>query len=167
MTCWWWWYVQRNYISFSLKYFPILPRWDLYKNATSYFEQIIEATPNVTTVVFPLISHLENHPRKTYKKCRTLLQKQGQIHEWRFSVELNTYTYQCRLTSKRLFGISTMWSQDVFYKTCRERWITGTGWRETFKDIRAVSVTGRWFKILIWVEKRPWTSFFISVFSST
>ena len=39
-------------------------RWELHKNATSYFEQILEATPYETTAVWPLIFYLKNHPNK-------------------------------------------------------------------------------------------------------
>ena len=34
-------------------------RWELHKNTMSYPEQILEATPNKTTAVWPLISHLK------------------------------------------------------------------------------------------------------------
>ena len=33
-------------------------RYELYKNATSYFQQIQEETPHETKVVWPLTSHL-------------------------------------------------------------------------------------------------------------
>ena len=38
--------------------------WKLRKNATSYFEQILEAAPHKTAVRL-LSSHLKNHPRRT------------------------------------------------------------------------------------------------------
>ena len=50
-------------------------RWVLPKNAISYFEQILEAKPIRTTVVWPLTSHLTNHPNKTNKTCKVLLEK--------------------------------------------------------------------------------------------
>ena len=34
--------------------------WELHKNATSYFEQILEATPHKTAAVLLLTSHLKN-----------------------------------------------------------------------------------------------------------
>ena len=49
-------------------------RWNLHKNATSYIEQILEATAN-TTAVWPLTSRLKNHLYKTNKTCGTLLEK--------------------------------------------------------------------------------------------
>ena len=49
-------------------------RWELPKKATSYSEQILKATPHKTTVQ-PLIPHLKNHPSKTDKTYRTLLEK--------------------------------------------------------------------------------------------
>ena len=42
-------------------------RWELHKNATSAFEQILEAAPYETAVVRPLVSHLSNHTSKTNK----------------------------------------------------------------------------------------------------
>ena len=44
--------------------------WQIYKNATCSFEQILEETPH-KTVVRPLASHLTNHPGQTNKKQLT------------------------------------------------------------------------------------------------
>ena len=44
-------------------------RWELHKNDTSYFEQILEAKPHETTAARPLTSHLKKHPYKTKKIC--------------------------------------------------------------------------------------------------
>ena len=44
-------------------------RWVLHKNAGSYFEQILKAAPNKTTAIWPITSHLTNHPRKTNKNA--------------------------------------------------------------------------------------------------
>ena len=44
--------------------------WKLHENATSYSEQILEATPYETTAVRSLTSHLLNHPNMTNKTCR-------------------------------------------------------------------------------------------------
>ena len=52
-------------------------KWELHKNATSYKEQIREAIPHEKTAVWPLTSHLQNHPNKMNKTYRTLLKKQG------------------------------------------------------------------------------------------
>ena len=56
-------------------------RWELYKNAMSCFQQILNARPYKTEAVQLLTSHLQNHPNKTNKICGTLLEKQGQIHK--------------------------------------------------------------------------------------
>ena len=53
-------------------------RWELNKNATFCFEQVLEATPHKTATIQSLPSHLKNHPSKMSKTCRTLLEKQGQ-----------------------------------------------------------------------------------------
>ena len=44
---------------------------ELQKNATSFLEQILETTPNETTVMWPLTSHFKNHPSKMSKICDT------------------------------------------------------------------------------------------------
>ena len=56
-------------------------RGELQKNATSYFEQILEATPHETKAVRPLTSHLKNRSSKMKKICRTLLEKQRRTHK--------------------------------------------------------------------------------------
>ena len=44
-------------------------RWELHKNAMSYTEQILEATPDKTTALLQLTSHLKDHPNKMNKTC--------------------------------------------------------------------------------------------------
>ena len=56
-------------------------RFELHKNDTYYFEQILKEIPNKVAAVQPLTPHLKNHPSKTYKPCRTLLEKQGRTHK--------------------------------------------------------------------------------------
>ena len=56
-------------------------RWELYKNATSYIEQVLEVRPQKTIVEQPLTAHLKSHPSKMNKTCGTLLEMQGQTHE--------------------------------------------------------------------------------------
>ena len=50
-------------------------RWEQHKNTKSYREQILEATPHETTAVWPLTSHLRNHPSKMNKTCGAQLEK--------------------------------------------------------------------------------------------
>ena len=45
-------------------------RWELHKNATGHFEQILGATPNKTAVAWPPTFCLTNHPSN--KICRVL-----------------------------------------------------------------------------------------------
>ena len=47
-------------------------RWELHKNAPCYFEQILEVTPD-KTAIWPLISHLEKHPRHCWKSKDKLI----------------------------------------------------------------------------------------------
>ena len=54
----------------------------LHKNVISYIKQILEATlPTERIAVRPLTSHLKNHPSRTNKICRTLLEKQGLTYQ--------------------------------------------------------------------------------------
>ena len=43
------------------------PRWELYKDATCCFKQILEASPSKTAAVGPFTAYLTNHPSKTSK----------------------------------------------------------------------------------------------------
>ena len=49
--------------------------WELNKDATSYIEQIPEATSYKTAAVRPSISHLKNYTNKMDKACGTLPEK--------------------------------------------------------------------------------------------
>ena len=42
-------------------------RWELHKNATCCFKQILEASPQKAAAEWPLTSHLKNDPSKTNK----------------------------------------------------------------------------------------------------
>ena len=76
--------------------------WELHKNATCYFEQILEAIPCKTEAVRSPISHLTNHPSKTNKIYGALLEKQGWTHKWCSLIDSYIWTYQCSRTSKDL-----------------------------------------------------------------
>ena len=58
-------------------------RWQLHKNATSCFEQVLETTLHKTAAVQPLTSHFKNHPSKTNKTWEIFLEKPWWTHEWR------------------------------------------------------------------------------------
>ena len=73
-------------------------RYELHKNAMSYLEQILKATPYETTAVQPLTSYLKNPPSKTNKKynsyelIRDILQ--WTPTHWRASVGQPARTYK-------------------------------------------------------------------------
>ena len=56
-------------------------RWELHKNATCSFEQILETTFHKTAAVRPLTSHHKIHLVKTNSTCSTLLENQGQSYK--------------------------------------------------------------------------------------
>ena len=66
--------IERTNLSPS---FAALCQIDIYYNKYGF----LKATPHETTAVWPLTSYLENHPSKTNKTCRTLLEKQGCTHK--------------------------------------------------------------------------------------
>ena len=62
--------------------------WELLKNASYCFEQMLEATPHKTAAVQPLNSHLKTKMKKTWK---ILLEKQEWTHKWHFSMETHKH----------------------------------------------------------------------------
>ena len=58
-----------------------------YKNATYCSEQILEVTTHKTIAVQSLTSHYKNHPSKTNKTYRKLLEKQRQTHKERSFID--------------------------------------------------------------------------------
>ena len=100
--------------------------WKLHTNATRYFEQSLEATSHETTAVWPLTSYLKNHPSKTKKTYGTLFEKQGRTYKWHSSIDSYIWSCQWWPTSKKIIYISSVRTQDVVWKTCREWWMIGT-----------------------------------------
>ena len=121
-------------------------RWELHKNAISYFEQILETIPHETTAVWPLTSHLKNHPRKTNKTCGTLMEKQGQTHKWHSSMNPYLWMCQCWPTNKNLFTSALCGYRMEFRGPARNNLMIGTdGW---VRKIHAVSTIWSYFKFL-------------------
>ena len=62
--------------------------------ATSYLEQIPETTPHDTTTIRPLTSHHKNHPNKTQKTCKTLMERPDEfISDVHFGLHFVKVTY--------------------------------------------------------------------------
>ena len=57
-------------------------RWEVHKNAASYFKQILEATSYKTEAIQPLASQCTNHPSKTNKTCGVLEKLISDILQW-------------------------------------------------------------------------------------
>ena len=107
-------------------------RWELRKNVTSYFEQILEAIPHDAIAVQPLTSNIKDHPSKMNK---TLLEKQGQTHKW-CSMNLLHMDMPVLADKQELIYISSVQTQDVVWKTCWEPWMIGMdGLRELGKSV--------------------------------
>ena len=80
-------------------------RWELHKNATWCFDQILETTLHKAAVVRPLTSHLTNHPNKINRTHGTLLEKWGRTHEQCFLIVSYTWTCQHWLTSRHINSV--------------------------------------------------------------
>ena len=119
-------------------------RWDLPKNATCCFEQILEATPHKTAVAWPLTSNLKNHPCKMNKTCRTLPVKEGQTHDILLWTPAHGCTNVSQQTRKNLHQLCA----DTGYslRTCQEQWMIGTDGERVW-EIHAISTTW-WWKVI-------------------
>ena len=85
--------------------------------------------PRETTAVWPLTSHLQNHPNKTNKKCGTLLKKQERTHKWRSPMDHFLCTCQCWPTNKNFPSTALSgkrWNVEDLQGVIDDR----DGWRE-------------------------------------
>ena len=101
-------------------------RRQLHKNASSNFEQVLEATPHKTPIIRPPTSHHENYPSLTNQTRRTLLEKQGRAHKWCTTMDPHIWPSKSRTSSSRHICSSYVRIRDVALKTCQRRW---TIWR--------------------------------------
>ena len=96
----------------------------------------------------PPTSHFENHPNKTNKTCKTLLEKQGQTHKWCSLMDPFTQMCQCWPTNKNLpgqqFSMDRGCGQEDLLELIDE-------WQECVREIHASSVTCRDIYIYITV----------------
>ena len=66
-------------------------RWEILKNAMSYFKQNVESTLHETIAVRPLFFSLKKYLSKMNKICRTLPEKQGRTHKWHSLMDSYTW----------------------------------------------------------------------------
>ena len=71
---------------------------ELHKNAACCFKQILEVALYKAPILWPLTSHLINHPNYKKKTCQALLNKLGQTKKWCFSMDAPMLDNQQRLT---------------------------------------------------------------------
>ena len=81
-------------------------RWELHKNASRCFEQMLEATQ-------PLISHLKNY--KTKKTYMALLEKQEQTHKQHSSCGPLHMDEPGLANQQEFTFISSMWALNVVW----------------------------------------------------
>ena len=77
------------------------------------------------TAVRPFTSPLKNHSKKTNKICGTLLEKQERTHVTFFYRSLHIDVRRLTDLQEHIY-ISSVRTQDVFWKTCLERWMIET-----------------------------------------
>ena len=119
------------------------------KNATSYFEQIQEATSHEPTAVRPLTSHLISHTCKTNKTCGTLVENQRQAHVMFFYGPFHM-DWPVLADQQELIYINCVQTQHVVWKNCRERWMIGTDEereREREREGGIFAVSATWWYI--------------------
>ena len=73
--------------------------WELHKNVTCCFKQILTEKKNISSR--PLTSHLTNYPNKMNMTCCA---REGQTHKWHSLMDSYTWT-QCSPTRKDLYQI--------------------------------------------------------------
>ena len=98
-------------------------RWKLHKNATCYFQQILEATPNKAAAVWPLTSHLTSHSSKTNKTCVTLIEKQRWTHKQHSSMDLQYMDVSVLANHQGHTYISSVQILNVVWRTCQKWWM--------------------------------------------
>ena len=125
--------------------------WEQYKNATRYYEQILEAACHETTVVWPLTSHLKNHPsRRHVGQCWSSKDKLiKDILLWTLIHGLVRVSWPRRIHLRQLCADTGCSLEDL----PRARDDRDGGW-ERIREIRAVSATWRWWWFCVGVLKR-------------
>ena len=87
--------IKYNGISFNCIVAPLRlrgkARWELHKDATYCFKQILDVAPNKTATVRPLTSHLRNNPSKMSKIYWAFLGKERKK-------SLDTFSYRLHYT---------------------------------------------------------------------
>ena len=99
-------------------------RRQLHRNAASYREQVLAATPHKTQPVRPPASYHENYSSKTNQTCTTLLEKQGRTHQW--CAPMDPAYGQAKAGRPAQTYIQQLCEDmDVALKTCQKRWMIG------------------------------------------
>ena len=77
-------------------------RRQLHKNAASYLEQVMAATPNKSPTVRPPAYYHKNYSSETNQTCPTLLEKKGRTHKLCTLMDPNTWPCKSRTTSTNI-----------------------------------------------------------------
>ena len=87
-------------------------RLELHKNATCYFEPIIEVVPNKTVVIWSFMSDLIKPTRKMNKTCWAWFEKEAVFSYGLLHMDTLVLADQQKLTF-----ISSVWTLDAVYGT--------------------------------------------------
>ena len=108
--------------------------WVLHNDAMYGFEQKLATAPYKTAAVWPLTSHLTNHPSKT---CWSLLMNLRRTHKRRTSIDSFTCILQCWPTSYNLYS-SAQYGHSM---PSRRLYKTLTDWGGWYSEL-SFSLTG-------------------------
>ena len=91
--------------------------WQLYKNTWYCFKQILEAAPNKSAAVWPLVSHLENNPSKTARTytsalCRQWMQSRRLA--WRQIINRDGWCESLSVEAEAFFMVHLIVSAGIF-----------------------------------------------------
>ena len=116
----------------------------LHKNVESNIEQVLATTPHETPTVRPPASHHENYTGQTSQTHQTLLEKQGQAHEWRTTMD-PTYGQAKAGRPARTYIQQLCEDTGCNPEDLPEAMNDREKWREMVKDIRAGGTTWWWW----------------------
>ena len=110
--------------------------WELHKNATCCFEQILEATAHKTTFGRPLPSHQTNNSSKTNETSWVLMEKYKWTHKRRLLMNSNTWKHQCWITYIYQLWVDTIYCREDLPRIIDDR----NGWRESGNTMRSAQL---------------------------
>ena len=121
----------------------------LHKNVTSYIEQILEASSHEASAVQPLPSLHHNHTNKANRLTgHCCISKDELISNVHVCIPSHRRAIHGRPI--RTYN-SSRWTQDVGWRTNRERWIIGTNGERVREIVQAARLDDTYIYIYIYI----------------